>query len=166
MQKIIIVIVGLLVVAFVGFLILGNSPVVDDEVDPSISSIEECLAAGYSALDSYPEQCETPDGKRFVRNLPIEELDEVITPIVVTGTIVCLPHWDMSGAVTLECAYGLLSDDGDYYVLRDPDPMQSTIMTISTDTYVQVTGTFIPGSHQSYRSIGTIEVESVSTIEM
>ncbi len=32
-----------------------------------INSFEECAAAGYQILESYPEQCKTPDGKTFVK---------------------------------------------------------------------------------------------------
>ena len=39
----------------------------------SISSFEECAAAGYPIMESYPEQCATPDGKHFVREIPEEE---------------------------------------------------------------------------------------------
>lgn len=32
----------------------------------TISSYEGCVAAGYPILESYPEQCKTPDGQTFV----------------------------------------------------------------------------------------------------
>jgi eight-cysteine-cluster-containing protein len=35
-----------------------------------INSYEECVAAGYPILESYPEQCMTPDGRSFTRVLP------------------------------------------------------------------------------------------------
>lgn len=40
-----------------------------------INSFEECAAAGYPVMESYPRQCRTPDGRTFV-----EELDEPIEP--------------------------------------------------------------------------------------
>lgn len=36
------------------------------EIAP-ITSFEECAAAGYPIMESFPEQCRTPDGKTFVR---------------------------------------------------------------------------------------------------
>lgn len=41
-------------------------------VDPrsafgGIRNFEECAAAGYPVMESYPEQCRTPDGRLFVR---------------------------------------------------------------------------------------------------
>jgi hypothetical protein len=32
-----------------------------------INSFDECIAAGYPMLKSYPPQCKTPDGKTFVQ---------------------------------------------------------------------------------------------------
>lgn len=37
---------------------------------PEITSFEECAAAGYPVMESYPEQCRTPDGRNFVREIP------------------------------------------------------------------------------------------------
>jgi hypothetical protein len=41
-------------------------------VDPpsafgDITDFEECVAAGNPVMESYPEQCRTPDGRLFVR---------------------------------------------------------------------------------------------------
>jgi hypothetical protein len=32
-----------------------------------IRTFEQCAAAGYPVMESYPEQCRTPDGRLFVR---------------------------------------------------------------------------------------------------
>ena len=39
----------------------------------SIDSFEECIAAGNPAMESYPRQCRTSDGKHFVENIPGQE---------------------------------------------------------------------------------------------
>lgn len=39
----------------------------------TVNSYEECVSAGYSIMESYPEQCATPDGKNFTRELTPEE---------------------------------------------------------------------------------------------
>ncbi len=135
-----------------------------NDVDPSISSFDQCIEAGYPSIDSYPEQCETPDGKRFVRNLPEDELENVISPITVKGEIVCLSHWDLSGPITLECALGLKSEEGDYYSLRTLDPSDMSIAMLPTGTHIEITGIFIPGSDKRYRTIGSIEVEKVEEL--
>lgn len=41
-----------------------------DRGDQSINSFEECAAAGYPIMESYPEQCRTSDGRNFVREVP------------------------------------------------------------------------------------------------
>ncbi|MFA5933700.1 MAG: hypothetical protein WC795_00540 [Candidatus Paceibacterota bacterium] len=38
-----------------------------------ISSFEECAQAGYPILESYPEQCQTPDGQSFTKGLTPQE---------------------------------------------------------------------------------------------
>ncbi len=35
-----------------------------------ISNFEECAAAGYPVMESYPRQCRTPDGRLFVEAVP------------------------------------------------------------------------------------------------
>lgn len=35
-----------------------------------ITTYDECVAAGHPALKSYPGQCTTPDGQRFVQQIP------------------------------------------------------------------------------------------------
>ena len=37
----------------------------------SVSSFDECAAAGYPIMESYPEQCRTPDGRTFVNERQI-----------------------------------------------------------------------------------------------
>jgi len=43
----------------------------------SIDSFEECISAGYPALESYPRQCRTPDGKSFTEYIgnELEKID-------------------------------------------------------------------------------------------
>jgi len=36
----------------------------------TITNFEECIAAGNPAMESYPRQCRTPDGKHFVESIP------------------------------------------------------------------------------------------------
>ena len=37
----------------------------------SITNFDECAAAGYPIMESYPEQCRTPDGRTFVNERQI-----------------------------------------------------------------------------------------------
>lgn len=34
----------------------------------AIDSFQKCKAAGYPIMESYPEQCKTPDGRNFVND--------------------------------------------------------------------------------------------------
>ena len=38
-------------------------------VPPEISSFDECVAAGYPVMESYPRQCKTSDGTTFVEEI-------------------------------------------------------------------------------------------------
>lgn len=38
--------------------------------------------------------------------------------VVIEGEVVCLPHRDTSGPTTMECLYGVRTDDGSYYGLN------------------------------------------------
>lgn len=67
-------------------------------VNPVITSFDECVAMGYSVLESYPAQCKTPDGKSFVQDTgnELEKIDLIVvnnprpnqvikSPITITG---------------------------------------------------------------------------------
>ncbi|MGB4076548.1 MAG: hypothetical protein WBK28_02490 [Minisyncoccia bacterium] len=41
-----------------------------------VLSFEDCVLAGYPVMESYPEQCRTPEGMLFVRALPLPEESE------------------------------------------------------------------------------------------
>ncbi len=43
----------------------------------SITNFEECIAAGNPAMESYPRQCRTADGKHFVEIIPGKEQCEI-----------------------------------------------------------------------------------------
>ena len=37
---------------------------------PVVLSFEDCAAAGYPVMESYPRQCRTPDGRLYVEEIP------------------------------------------------------------------------------------------------
>jgi hypothetical protein len=45
-------------------------------------------------------------------------LDATPKDMTLSGTYTCLPHMDTSGPQTMECAFGLKTDDGDYYAVN------------------------------------------------
>jgi len=46
----------------------------------SINSFEECAAAGYPIMESYPEQCRTPDGRLFINENAAQTQREPASP--------------------------------------------------------------------------------------
>jgi hypothetical protein len=82
--------------------------------------------------------------------------------VTVAGKIVCLPHRNQSGPQTLECAYGLEGDDGQYYGLTDiAAPTAEAVTTFPTNTHVVVRGMLTLADDQRYATIGTIEIDSI-----
>lgn len=62
-----------------------------------INSFEECAAAGYPIMESYPEQCRTPDGENFVRNISSSASSAATTTFTpeVIATDLQIP-WDLT----------------------------------------------------------------------
>ncbi len=62
-----------IVILLVIFLIVGGFMFLYKEASsPSLSQIksfEDCVDAGYPILESYPRQCNTPDGRNFVEDI-------------------------------------------------------------------------------------------------
>lgn len=59
--------IGLLVVlVIVAGLLISLSNIAKQQRVLSVGSFEECALAGYPIMESYPEQCRTPDGRTFV----------------------------------------------------------------------------------------------------
>jgi len=57
---------GLLVVLVIAAgLLLSLSNIAKQKRVLSVNSFEECALAGYPIMESYPEQCRTPDGRTF-----------------------------------------------------------------------------------------------------
>ncbi len=76
-----------------------------------ISSFEDCAAAGYPVMESYPRQCNTPDGKHFVEEIPAESSNSNGGAIVANGCAVagcsgqlCVSA-DQAGAIVTTCEY-------------------------------------------------------------
>ena len=46
---------------------------------PEVLSFEDCEAAGYPVMESFPRQCATPDGRSYTEELTPTQLDALIT---------------------------------------------------------------------------------------
>ena len=62
--------------------------------------------------------------------------------ITIKGRMACLPHKDMDGPHTLECASGLKAEDGTYYGLKEKDTSKPQIMYVNQNKNVTIEGTF------------------------
>lgn len=47
-----------------------------------------------------------------------KDLDATPRNVTLTGTYTCLPHLDTEGPQTMECAFGLKTNTGDYYAVN------------------------------------------------
>lgn len=83
--------------------------------------------------------------------------------VTLSGQMACLPHHDQSAPHTLECAYGLQGDDGNYYALTSA-ASTSAITSYSTGTHIEVQGTFTPGTDPTYDTVGSILIDSITPL--
>ena len=49
--------------------ILAVKALLDKKDEPEAATFKECLAAGFTVMESYPRQCRTPDGRVFIEEL-------------------------------------------------------------------------------------------------
>lgn len=87
--------------------------------------------------------------------------------VTINGTLTCLPHKDMSGPITLECAFGLKEDDTASYYALDTSMLETDQAVFSeTGTHVSVFGLLVPieqissNQWQKYNIKGIIRVAS------
>ncbi len=75
--------IGILIaLVIVAGLLLSLSTIAKQQRALSIGSFEDCALAGYPIMESYPEQCATPDGRTFVNE---KQRVETHTDILVPG---------------------------------------------------------------------------------
>jgi hypothetical protein len=84
-----ITLIGLAVVlTLIAGLLLSLSNIAKQQKMYAISTFEECKQAGYPIMESYPEQCATPDGRTFVNEVPSPVTSQTPAPqsgIVANG---------------------------------------------------------------------------------
>lgn len=73
MKNIIIVILVVVLVGGVIWFLSTRTPEESPLPEEEITSFEECIAAGYTILESYPRQCQTPDGATFIEEIEVED---------------------------------------------------------------------------------------------
>lgn len=81
--------------------------------------------------------------------------------ISIKGTTLCLPHKDTNGPQTLECAYGLKDEKGQYYAIRDLDPTYKNISRLAMNSQVTLVGNFREETSKIYPIIGVVEISEI-----
>ena len=152
-KKIVFTLIGIVVALLIGTLI-GYSAGFNQQRAQNISSYDECVAAGYPVQESYPARCTIPGGKGFSQN----------AATILEGKVVCLPHKDSDGPQTLECAAGLQTDEGKYYMLHSNKPDSSLAEIAGSDKRVRITGTLRPNDTDTYQSSGIVDIERYELI--
>jgi hypothetical protein len=98
-----------------------------------------------------------PDSHENEESLDLRFGEEVS----VIGEVVCLPHKDTSGPITLECAFGLLGDDGNHYGLANLPGFPGAV---DTGDRVRVTGVLEERERETkYDIVGTIDVADIAS---
>ncbi len=77
------------------------------------------------------------------------------------GTFECLQPKD-DGPHTLECAWGLRTDDGKVYELHIDDP--NPLISVATGSRIRVTGMITEAASTKYDTIGAIRVEKTEQL--
>lgn len=102
--------IGVLVVAGAAAFLFLNTTKKQDVA--SILTFEECKQAGYPIMESFPEQCATPDGRTFIDKSQVPPGDSYSSDSVTRdGCVIggcsgqlCLSTEEAAGAVTT-CEY-------------------------------------------------------------
>lgn len=97
-----------------------------------INSFEGCVSAGFSIMKSNPEQCLTPDGRTFTAQ-------RVKSTLI--GIYSCLPHKNLNGPQTEECALGIITPDGNYALNTS---LLNNYIDLPTNIQMQVSGYITP----------------------
>jgi hypothetical protein len=73
------IIVGLIILGFVGYMVYNTQRAPDAGNDPLfVASFEDCLQAGYTVTDSDPRRCRTPDGNTYTEEFPNENQNTAV----------------------------------------------------------------------------------------
>ncbi len=94
-ERNILIIVVVLVIAGIGWWLFDKSTA---NLTAEITSFDECVAAGFPIMETYPEQCKTTDGTTFTKDIDpadnlenmiqvdlIKDGDTVSSPLTITG---------------------------------------------------------------------------------
>lgn len=117
-HKISLGIVGLLAIALICGVVFAYTTRTKSNAQ-NVGSFEECVAAGYPVMESYPEKCTIPGGKSFTRDVGNEvELrnqirvsnprpnQKIISPLKISGEALGNWFWEATFQIDLVDANG------------------------------------------------------------
>ncbi len=74
-----------------------------------------------------------------IKNTTPQNTDGTPYNVTLSGTYVCLPHLDTEGPQTMECAFGLKTDDGVYYAVNF-GASQNSMSQFQSGTHITAEG--------------------------
>ena len=84
---------------------------------------------------------------------------------VVSGEFVCLPLKDENTPHNDLCAFGIKNDNDEYYRLQSMrDDKFNLIASLDVGQKIEISGLFIIEESNTYKTLGTIEVDSVEVL--
>lgn len=93
----------------------------------------------------------------------LEVNEEVFT---ISGEFVCLPVKDENKFHNDLCAFGIKTDDNEYYRLQSiSDDKFNLIAQLNNGQRVEISGLLIKEESDVYKSLGTIEINIVKTLD-
>lgn len=110
---------------------------------------------------------EKRDGQWRITSWTENETIAAPSKTTLKGKVICLPHKDTSGPITLECAYGLDADNGGNYALdlQAVSGSQPGIEILQVGTRAAVTGTVTPVEALSNDRWQTYDMEGIMRVE-
>lgn len=101
---IILVVIALMAASAVVSYYFGFNSGLEKANQQKVDSFEECVAAGNPVLESYPEQCMTPDGRNFTRQVELRP-DDSDRPVACTMEAKICPDGSAVGRTGPNCEF-------------------------------------------------------------
>ncbi len=92
-----------------------------------------------------------------------ENIDPTPKEMTLSGTYVCLPHMNTEGPQTMECAFGIKSDAGEYYAVNFGAGADS-MSQFQSGSYVTLDGFFVPKEALSTDSWNKYNMKGIFTV--
>ncbi len=114
----------------------------------------------FLVINKNPEEIDRMENKNN-----IEKTNEEL--FIVAGEFVCLPVKDENVPHNDLCAFGIKNDKDEYYRLQSMnDDKFNVIASLSVGQKIEISGLFINEDSDIYKTLGTIEVDSVRVLEL